>query len=99
MTPTIAAFHGAGIPVGNVSSFMSGRTGTCGGSIPPAALTKSVAPKRSPLAVFRTRTHHLVEGVRQEVRHRNLTPASMVRFHHSLPLTAEKAALSGGEYK
>lgn len=63
MTPTIAAFHGAGIPVGNVSSFMSGRTGTCGGSIPPAALTKSVASKRSPLAVFRTRTHHLVEGV------------------------------------
>lgn len=42
---------------------MSGRTGTCGGSIPPAALTKSVASKRSPIAVFRTRTHHLVEGV------------------------------------
>lgn len=42
---------------------MSGRTGTCGDSIPPAALTKSVASKRSPLAVFRTRTHHLVEGV------------------------------------
>ena len=51
------------MPVGNVSSFMSGRTGTCGGSIPPAALTKSVASKRSPLAVFRTRMHHLVEGV------------------------------------
>ena len=93
LTPTIAAFHGAGIPVGNVSSFMSGRTGTCGGSIPPAALTKV----RRPSVLFyllseRGRTT-LWRGLAQWKVQRTLTSLTMVRFHHSLPtisLTSRK---------
>lgn len=64
---------------------MSGRTGTCGGSIPPAALTKV----RRPSVLFcwlseRGRTT-LWRGLAQWKVQRTLTSLTMVRFHHSLP--------------